>query len=189
MKMLRFGAIFALLAASTFGCSGDDDDDTMKAAAGAPSSDGAAGADGSAAGSASEAEGGAAPVDCDDGSQGGAGGAGPALGEGLEIIGTWTESFGGDLEITSTHWNDTTIEAYDNDANVVYTRTPCDAMYFPGNYSKYVYIEPTADSFYYCTIIYDAKTLAEAQASTQTADQDDLMMGCNGFPWSQVTKP
>ena len=148
-------------------------------------------------------QGGAAPVDChedaveDANDVGGAGGADGAAGAGgaasvsasLEIIGTWKESFGGELLITSTHWNDGVIHAYDNDANVVYTQTPCSAMYSPGAYSKYVYTEPTGDSFYYCTVVYDAKTLAEAQASTKTADEGDLDTGCNGFPWSEVTKP
>jgi hypothetical protein len=137
-------------------------------------------------------QGGATPVECDDGSVGGAagaGGAGPELGAGLEIIGTWKESFGDDLEISSTLWNDSFIKAYDNATNVVYTQTPCDSAYFPGAFSKYVYLEPTASSFYYCTIIYDAKTLAEAQASAKTADEGNLLTGCNGFPWSEVTKP
>jgi hypothetical protein len=219
VKTLHIASILAFAALSVFACSDDDDATKPSVTAGAggeaPSvggSDSSAGngdgglkasggEGGSTSGGATEQGGasepggaggqGGAPVACDEslGGAGGAGGAGPDRGAGLEIIGTWKEGFGGELEITSTHWNSAVIHAYDNDTNVVYTQSPCDSMYFPGAFSKYVYIEPTATSFYYCTVIYDAKTLADAKASTKTADKDDLTTGCNGFPWSEVTKP
>jgi hypothetical protein len=122
-----------------------------------------------------------------EGGQGGAGGDGPGLGLGLEIIGTWEESFGGVLEITSVGWNDSIIREYDNDENVVYAQNSC-AAYFPAKFSKYVYTQPTNDSFYYCTVVYDAATLEAAKASDATADEGNLDTGCSGFPWSKVTK-
>ncbi|MDF3069105.1 MAG: hypothetical protein K0R38_4706 [Polyangiaceae bacterium] len=125
---------------------------------------------------------------------GGAAGAGGAASAGLEMLGTWTEIFNdepaGTLEVTSSYWNDSGIAAYDSEANLVYTQTPCDSEYNPGAFTKIVYTEPTADTFYYCMVVYDAKTLVEAQASEETADPEDLLTGCgaSGFPWSKVTR-
>ena len=122
----------------------------------------------------------------------GAGGDGGASSRELEpaILGTWKEvSFPGTLEITSSHWNEGTIQAWDNDAHVVYTQNSSCALYSPRKFSKYVYTVPAGDSFYYCTIVFAADTLAQAQADTKVANVNDLDgAGCSGFPWSKVTK-
>jgi hypothetical protein len=162
MKMLHFGAIFAVIAAATFGCSGDDDDDTMKAVAGAPSNDGAAGAAGA----------------------GGAPAAAP-----LEIIGQYDDSFMGEQIITGDDWNGAAIVGYDNAQNVVFTQAGADDMFNPNKFGKTVYTEPAKDgSFYFCQVEYALDTLAEAEASTSTADDGAPdTTGCGMFSWTKAT--
>lgn len=144
---------------------------------------GAGGAPGAACEFGDYGEGGATDV-------GGAAGAGGQASAGFELVGTWEEEFIGPVEITSSFWNDAGIAAYDSEANLVYTQTPCDAMYNPGRFSKIVYTDPAEDAFYYCMVVFDAETLAAAQASDETADPEDLETGCgaSGFPWSKVTR-
>jgi hypothetical protein len=161
MNTLRFGAVLALVAATTFACGGDDDDVVAKGAAGA-------------AGAADEGAGGAKAD------------AGP-----LEIIGDYVDDFMQEQTITAKDWNGAEIVEYDNDANVVYTHNPDDAKFSAGKYAKTVYTEPTkAGEFSFCQIVYDADTLDDAKASTKMADDSDLTMagkGCNGFSWSKAT--
>ncbi len=159
MKTLRFGAILALVAAATFGCSGDDDDDSMDNAAGAAGADGAAGA--------------------------------PAVAP-LEIIGEYDDSFMGEQIITADDWNGAAIVDYDNESDVVYTHNPEDDMFNPSKFSKVVYTEPTKDgSFFFCTVVFDAETLADAQASDAMADASEPDTGgCGGpmFSWTKAVK-
>ncbi|HVY28608.1 MAG TPA: hypothetical protein VHB79_18760 [Polyangiaceae bacterium] len=161
MNTLRFGAVLAMVAATMFACSGDDDDVATRGAAGA-------------AGAADEAAGGAKSD------------AAP-----LEIIGDYVDDFMQQQTITAKDWNGAAIVDYDNEANVVYTQNPDDAMFAAGKFAKTVYTEPTkAGEFSFCQIVYDADTLEDAKASTKVADDSDLTMdgkGCNGFSWSKAS--
>jgi hypothetical protein len=163
MNTLRFAAVLAMVAATTFACGGDDDDATTKGAAGA-----------------------AGAADVGDG-------AGGAKGEtaALELIGEYDDNFDGTQTITAKDWNGTEIVEYDNDANVVYLRNANDAKYNPGKFVKNVYTEPTQDgTFSFCTIEFALDTLEDAKASTKTADDSDLTKdgtGCNGFSWTTAT--
>lgn len=166
MSKLRFGAVLALMAAMTFGCSGDDDDDAALAnaagAAGASNGENAAGA-----------------------STGGEPSAAP-----LEIIGEYDDNFMGEQIITADDWNGAAIVAYDNAANVVYTQFPEDDMFNPNKFGKTVYTEPKDGSFYFCMVEFSADTLADAEASTATADDSDPAQGgCGGpeFSWTLAT--
>jgi hypothetical protein len=165
MKTLRFGAILAMVAATTFACSGDDDDTAKDAAAGAPSSSNTAGAPADDAGGASAM----AP---------------------LEIIGVYDDSFMGVQTITADDWNGAKIVGYDNDANIVYTQAPADDMFNPSKFGKTVYTEPKNGSFYFCMVEFALDTLADAEASVSTADDSDPdNTGCGGdFPWTKATK-
>jgi hypothetical protein len=203
VKTLTIASILALSFSLTLACGDDDDAPTDPAgssgnAAGGANSAGDGPGAGGQAGSDAGGAAGAPPEVCefgdygDDGGSdaGGAAGAGGQPSDGLEIVGTWEDEFTGALEITSSHWNGSGIAAYDSEANLVYTQSPCDAEYNPGRFSKIIYTEPVDDAFYYCTVVYDAKTLTEAQDSEATADAEDLEAGCGtgGFPWSKATR-
>jgi hypothetical protein len=215
VKTLHIASILALSVSLTFAC-GDDDDASSPGAAGsggttagadnggaptdnggAPTDNGGAPTDNGGAPSAAGGDnnGGVPPVEtCEfgeygEGGAGGAAGAGGADGAGLEVLGTWKDEFEGGVTITPSYWGRSGIAAYDSEANVVYTQTPCDADYNPGRFTKIVYTQPQNDTFYYCMVVYDAKTLAEAQASDKSADQEDLEGGCGAsFPWSKLTR-
>jgi hypothetical protein len=107
----------------------------------------------------------------------------------LEIIGTYT-AYDIEQTITADEWNGATIHDYDNDANVVYTQLPDDDEFNPSKFNKIVYTEPEDDRFYFCTVVFDAETLADAKASDATADDSNpAEAGCGGtFPWSLATK-
>jgi hypothetical protein len=109
-------------------------------------------------------------------------------GTSLEIIGEYTDNFGGDQIITADDWNGSAIKGFDNGKNVVYTQFPDDDMFSPSLFAKTVYTEPKDDAFYFCMVVFDAETLAEAKASDASADEDDLEEGCGGFEWSLATK-
>ena len=108
----------------------------------------------------------------------------------LEIVGKYMDSFKMEQTITATKWNTDAIVGYDNDANVVYTKIADDAMFNPGKYTKTVYTEPKNGSFYFCEVEFSLDTLADAKASTATADDSDPDNGgCGGmFAWTKATK-
>jgi len=132
----------------------------------------------------------------DSGGAAGAAGAAGAGGEGsnvpapLEIIGEWVDDYGYDQIIDADSWNSATIVAYDNATNTVYAQNPASDPYNPSKFTKTVYTDLVSDSFYFCLIVYDAATLADAQNSTKTADASDPEHGgCSTFPWSKASKP
>ena len=109
-------------------------------------------------------------------------------GSAIELVGTYTSNFGDDETITESNWGDATIEDWDNDANWAVTRNPDDAQYFPGTYSKLVWTEPTAGSFYYCYVDFGKDTVEAARTSTQAADASDPdTTGCGGFSWTKLS--
>lgn len=109
---------------------------------------------------------------------------------GLEIIGEYEDNFGGEQIITADEWNGSAIQDYDNQANVVYTQNSEDDMFNPDKFSKFVYTDIEDDSFYFCQVLFDADTLADAQASDATADDSDpAETGCgDSFPWTLATR-
>ncbi len=107
----------------------------------------------------------------------------------LEIIGEYDDSFGGAHVITADAWNGASILEYDNDANIVYTQLPEDDEFNPSKFNKVLYTEPEDDHFYFCTVVFDAETLADAKASDASADDSNpAEAGCGGmFPWTLAT--
>lgn len=105
-----------------------------------------------------------------------------------ELIGTWSTDFSPQV-ITANTWNGANIVAYTSGVTVVYTHNPASAPYNPKKFSKFVYTQPVNDSFYFCQIVYDAETLAAAQADTKVADATTpATSGCSSFPWTKATK-
>jgi len=157
-----------LLGALTAACSSDDKNDDHQSTASGGSSDESTSSDGGAGG-----------ADSKSGSEADA----------LEIIGKYSDNFGGKQIITATTWNDATIADYDNDKNVVYTQYPDDDEFNPSKFTKTVYTDPDeAGSFYFCTVEFSLDTLMQAQESTATADDSDPDNGgCGQFSWTKAT--
>jgi hypothetical protein len=201
-------------------CGDDDDDVTPGASGAAGESgaagSGAAGkstggstTDAGAGGGASETQGGAGAGGVSGeglgGVAGGAGegGVGGAGGEGgapevpdvvvpgpTELVGTWTNNFGGTEVVTANTWNGANIVAYTSGVTTFYTHNLASDTYNPKKFSKWVYTQPANDSFYYCQVVFGAATLAAAQANTTVPDASDPDTGgCGGsFPWTKATK-
>lgn len=166
---------------------------------------GAAGSDeGGAAGAAGSNEGGATGggaggETADMGGASGAGGEGGAGGAAevpdvlvagpTALIGTWDTNFGGTEVITANTWSGANIVAYTSGVTVVYVHNPASDPYNPRKFSKFVYTEPVSDSFYFCQIVYNAETLAAAQADTKVTDATNPdTSGCSGFSWTKATR-
>jgi hypothetical protein len=220
MKTLYLASILALAAATTFACNDEEDRTSLPNTAGTKNQAGDAGSDidnaggkitgsggsQSSSGGESGAQNGGSP-----GESAGAGGSGAGEGgsageagsigeagaggaphvEPLELIGAYDDNFGGSFVVSATSWGNWAIVSYDNALNAVYTQFPADDQYNPNKFAKTVYTEPANDdSFYFCMVVFSAATLAEAQASTATADDSDPDNGgCGGqFPWTKATK-
>lgn len=116
-----------------------------------------------------------------------------AVAAAIEIAGTYNDNFGGSETIASDKWQfsfgTSTIAEYDNAKNNAYLQAPADDKFNPSKFSKIVWTEPKADSFYYCTVVIGAATLDLAKASTLTADdKEPEKSGCGGFGWTKLTK-
>lgn len=106
----------------------------------------------------------------------------------LEIIGEYDDNYGGEQIITADDWNGAVIAGFDNGKNVVYTQLPEDDMFNPSKFTKTVYTQPEAGSFYFCMVEFALETLEEAEASEKTADDSDPeTTGCGGeFAWTKA---
>ncbi len=112
---------------------------------------------------------------------------------GIEVAGTWTSSFGGDVVITDTTWTDMVAQKvvkFDNTKNSVITLTPATVPegYTPNVFSRTLWTETVAGVTNVCTVDFNLATQAEAEASTTTANANDLDKGCGGFGWTKLTK-
>jgi hypothetical protein len=110
-----------------------------------------------------------------------------------EIEGTWSSNFGSTETIDAERWDFGSFEQYlvewNNEQNVAYTRNLPDAMFDPGAYSKIVWTEPAAKTFYYCTVDFGLASITDARDSTKTADDSDPSTGgCGGNPWTELTE-
>lgn len=108
----------------------------------------------------------------------------------IELVGAWTSDFG-DETISATRWDGfcgQEIATVDNAANVAVLKTVSGQDCGVG-FNRVVWLEPSGDSFYYCTTAFGAETAAAAAgAPEQGVDRADTATGCAGFPWSHLTK-
>jgi len=86
------------------------------------------------------------------------------------------------------------IIEFSNSQNFLYYQNESAAFFNPNLYGKIVWTEksstycPGQTCLLYCTVLYDAATLADAKASTVTADPaDPTNTGCGGFAWNKLT--
>ncbi len=138
--------------------------------------------------------------------------------ESLEISGSYKDNYGGQHKIQATrvvagvmgYWNSedsssstqATIVDFSNQLRTVYTRTgvpdwctgqgtafpQCECYNTGLCYNRNVWTIDSGD-IYYCQIVYNKPTLAEAIADPATANPDDPdTTGCGGtFAWSKLS--
>ena len=100
---------------------------------------------------------------------------------GIEISGSWQSDYDALEEISDTSWSTTassvttvySIVKFDNETNMLITQNAADAAYDPEKFNKLVWTEISNDTFYYCMVDYSKASVAEAEASTETADSSD----------------
>jgi hypothetical protein len=111
-------------------------------------------------------------------------------GDALEIVGDYTDDFGGTHEITADTW---TIDGagvfhvldFDNDTDYLVAQNDADNTYSPDLFSRFEWVE-NGDGLYLCQSVFDAESESAAHDAAG-ADPDDLETGCGGFPWSVLT--
>jgi len=110
----------------------------------------------------------------------------------LEIVGNWTDNYGGSHVITNASWDYNTtgytqqsvIVEYHNASNTLYSQDQSNNLY-----SRVVWTQIANNQFYSCTIVYYKATLEEAKNDPATADATDPATGgCGGFSWSLMTR-
>lgn len=107
----------------------------------------------------------------------------------LELIGSWTDAYGGnhliDADTWTTDYSGYTISQFDNDAGWVVAQNDSTNGWNPDLWSKFQWATDSAGELFYCQIAFDA---ADEQAAIDTPDADvtDMVSGCNGFGWSQI---
>ena len=113
----------------------------------------------------------------------------------LEIIGTYTDEFGGPHTITATTWDASDgaytlifhILDFSNVQDYLVAHNDDANSFNAGLYSRFVWTYANGN-LYYCQDIYDAAT-ADAARSAPFPDKGDLASGCNGFSWTNLTPP
>ena len=177
----KFGIVFVVLGLACVGCGDDSAAASTKEGTGTPAGKKHADAavDGDAA-SGGRLRADASAVDPNSIADAGA--------DAIEIAGSWTGEFADEM-IDSESWNGSAVVTFDNAENFAITQNADDAMYDPGKFNKLVWTEPADNAFYYCTIDFGLDTEADAKASAKVADETDLEgAGCDGFPWSKLSK-
>jgi len=109
--------------------------------------------------------------------------------DGIEVVGTWDDNFGGTTEITLTAWGSQKIHDYGMEQNWAVTQNAADAEYSPGAFNLVVWTDFDADNTWWtCTVAYGLETFEEAFAAEDTSDTSDPANGgCGGFSWTQMT--
>jgi len=110
------------------------------------------------------------------------------------VKGTWKTNFGSHVTITDTTWY--TVSSWGKSANdvkkitggYVITQNAATDAFNPSKFVKNEY-HTIATGWAYCSSVFDAATLAAAEAKDTTAiyKKDDKAKGCNGFGFTEMT--
>lgn len=157
------------------GCSNDD----PVADAGGNGGEGGAGTGGAGTGGAT--------ASCDAPGLG-AGGGGGAAGEEIEIAGSYDDSYGGEVVITTTGIESIGVYQFslvDNEGNFAIARNDEANTYNPCMWSRFDWTTDGGD-LYYCQSAFDAAD-EQTAANVPAGDAENLETGCGGFEWSKLT--
>ncbi len=115
--------------------------------------------------------------------------------EPLEIAGQWSDGFG-EHDITSELWTISfegsnpslfTIVWYDNEIDTLVAQNDAQNDFNPGLWSKFQWTYDGDDALWFCQVVFDAPTQADAEASPDADPSDPGAGGCGMFPWSPLT--
>lgn len=103
----------------------------------------------------------------------------------LKGIGNWNA-----FDPSGTSLNAYSIVEFDNSTNTLYysnsgsVYSSTSGYVTAQKYGKIVWTNIDNSQFYYCEIVYGKASLADAKASTTTADSSNLSTGCSNFSWT-----
>jgi len=109
-----------------------------------------------------------------------------------ELIGRYSDSWGGPHIISNTVWDQGgmmgrfNISGFDSENKVIIAQNDANNEFSAGKWSRFDYLFD-ALKVYVCQIVYDKNTMQEA-IDSDTADRADLAAGCNGFGWTELTE-
>lgn len=108
--------------------------------------------------------------------------------EAPDIVGTYTDEYGDTHVIDAMTWTNAAgvfhIDQWDDDAYWLVAQNDEANMYSPGLWSRFDWAM-SGDDLYYCQSVFDGATVEAALAGS--ANGDDLVMGCGGFAWTNLT--
>lgn len=109
-----------------------------------------------------------------------------------ELIGRYSDSFGGPHIISNTVWDQGgmmgrfNIEFFDSENDVIIAQNDKNNEFSAEKWSRFDYLIDSS-KIYFCQIVYDLDTMQEA-IDASAADKNDTAAGCNGFGWTELIK-
>ena len=109
-----------------------------------------------------------------------------------ELIGRYSDSWGGGHIISNTVWDQGgmmgrfNIELFDSENDVIIAQNDKNNEFSAEKWSRFDYLIDSSKT-YFCQTVYDKNTMQKAIDST-AANRADLAAGCNGFGWTELTE-
>ncbi|MFV8755525.1 hypothetical protein ACNOYE_33670 [Nannocystaceae bacterium ST9] len=104
------------------------------------------------------------------------------------IAGTYTDEWGDTHTIDASTWTNGAgvfhVDQWDDEAMWLVAQNDEANMYSPSLWSRFDWVW-SADDLYYCQSVFDGATVEVALAGS--ANRDDIMLGCGGFAWTNLT--
>ncbi len=108
-----------------------------------------------------------------------------------ELIGRYSDSFGGPHIISNTVWDQGgmmgrfNIKSFDSENDVIIAQNDANNEFSAGKWSRFDYLIDSS-KIHFCQIVYDKETETEA-IDSPPADSTKLDTGCNGFGWTELS--
>ena len=109
-------------------------------------------------------------------------------------MGEWSDGFG-DHVITDTLWTIGfegsqpslfAIVWYDNELDTLIAHNDEQNEFNPGQWSKFQWTYDDNDALWFCQVLFDGATQADAESAPDADPSDPGAGGCGMFPWSPL---
>jgi hypothetical protein len=105
-----------------------------------------------------------------------------------DLAGMYTDEFGDTHTIDAATWTNAAgvfhIDQWDDTAMWLVAQNDAANEFSPELWSRFDWVS-SGDDLYYCQSVFDGATVEAALAGS--ANHDDIMMGCGGFAWTNMT--
>ncbi len=200
--MRRFSMTAVMVVTLVVGCASDDEKITPKPASTATAGVGGqatAGVGGQATagagGQATAGTGGQATAGAGGQATAGAGGSAPVIAPltlPSDPLGVYEDGYGSSHHVTKTRWDNEAmtfaVREWSAAGDYAIAQNGGSNAWNPSKWSRFDWTHDAKGTLLYCQTAYDKDTEALAKA-TARATTTDLLKGCGGFPFSQLTPP